>query len=89
MEHFFSPNSGEDQKNKDLHQKRNTFFSRIQADTYAQMHTRVKLFGRMQMYTIQYSNYWGDTAKLLGGIYPLPPGFWHHVGNERLLVAYC
>ena len=90
MEHFFSPNSGEDQKKKDLHQKRNTFFPRIQADTYAQMHTRVKLFGRMQMYSIPYStqtiggiqpNYWGDISP--------PPGFWHHVGNERLLVAYC
>ena len=26
-------------------------------DNYAQMHTRVKLLGRLQMYTIQYSNY--------------------------------
>ena len=78
MEHFFPPNSGENQKKKKekkvLHQKRNTFFARIQVNTYAQMDTRVRLFGRMQMYTIQYSNYWGDTAKLLGGIYPpIPP----------------
>ena len=43
MEHFFSPNSGEDQEG--LHQKRNTFFPRIQADAYTQMRTRVKLFG--------------------------------------------
>ena len=27
MEHFFSPNSGEDQKKKGLHQKWNTFLS--------------------------------------------------------------
>ena len=52
MEHF--PNSGEVQK-KGLHQKWNSFFPRIQVDTYAQMHTRVKLLG-------------GDTVKLLGDI---------------------
>ena len=45
---LFSPNLGEDQK-KGLHQKRNPFFPQIQVDTYAQMHTRVKLLGRMQM----------------------------------------
>ena len=58
-ETLFSPNSGEDQEKeiKGLHQKRNTFSPRIQVDTYAQMHTRVKSLGRMQMYTIQYSNY--------------------------------
>ena len=47
-------------------------FSQIQVDTYAQMHTRVKLLGGMQMQTILkllggiQSNYWGD-------IYPHPP----------------
>ena len=40
---LFSPNSDEDQKKRGLHQKWNTFFPRIQVDTYAQMHTRVKL----------------------------------------------
>ena len=60
MEHFFSPNSGEDQKTKKegLHQKWNTFFPRIQVQTCAQMHTRVKLLEGMQMTTI---------LKLLGG----------------------
>ena len=39
---LFSPNSGEDQK-KAL--KWNAFFPQIQVDTYAQMHTTVKLLG--------------------------------------------
>ena len=39
----------EDQKKEGLHQKWNTFFPQIQVDTYAQMHTRVKLLGGMQM----------------------------------------
>ena len=43
-ETLFSPNLGEDQKKKKkLHQKWNTFFPRIQVDTYAHMHTSVKL----------------------------------------------
>ena len=41
----------EDQK-KGLRQKWNTFFPRIQVDTYAQTHTRVRLLGGMQMETI-------------------------------------
>ena len=63
MEHFFSPNSGEDHKkvftkngtlfspNSGEDQKKKVFttngtlFSLIQVDTYAQMHTRVKLLG--------------------------------------------
>ena len=48
----------EDQK-KGLHQKWNTFFPRIQAQTCATKHTRVKLLEGMQMNTI---------LKLLGGI---------------------
>ena len=36
-----------DQK-KGLHQKWKTFFPRIQVDTYAQIHTRVKLLGGMK-----------------------------------------
>ena len=73
MEHF--PNSGEVQK-KGLHQKWNSFFPRIQVDTYAQMHTRVKLLGgdvdvdHTQTIGGIQSNYWG--------IYPpILPGFWH------------
>ena len=49
MEHFFPQiQLGEDQK-KDLHQRWNTFFPRIQVDTYAEVHTRVRLLGGMQM----------------------------------------
>ena len=76
MEHFFSLNSGENQKEKKVFEpKKEHFFPRIQMDTYAQMHTRAKLLGRVQMYTIQFSNYWGDTAKLLRGYISPPPGF--------------
>ena len=67
MEHFFSPNSGEDQKKRSS-PKMEHFFPWIQVDTYAQMHTRVKLLGGMQMYTIL--KLLGGTVKLLGGIYP-------------------
>ena len=45
---FFFPNSGKDHK-KGLHQQGITFFPRIQVDTYARMHTRVKLLVEMQM----------------------------------------
>ena len=48
MEHFVSPNSGEDHKKGHL-QQWNTFFLRIQVETSAQMHTRVKLLEGMQM----------------------------------------
>ena len=48
MEHFFSQSQVKTKK-KGLHQKWNTFFLRIQVDTYAQMHTRVKLLEGMQM----------------------------------------
>ena len=33
MEHFFWSDSGEDQKEKGLHQKGNTFFAQIQVKT--------------------------------------------------------
>ena len=69
---LFSPNLGEDQK-KGLYQKWNFCFPRIQVETCAQMHARVKLLGGCR----PYSNYWGDTAKLLGDISPIPPGFRH------------
>ena len=46
MEQFFSQIKVKIKK-KGLHQKGNTFFPRIQVDTYAQMHTRVKLLEGM------------------------------------------
>ena len=45
----FSPNSGEDQTKKKVFTENGTHFPRIQEDTSAQMHTRVKLLGGMQM----------------------------------------
>ena len=50
MEHFFSPSSGEDQK-KSLHQNWSTFFLEFRVETCAQMHTKVKVSGEMQMQT--------------------------------------
>ena len=44
---LFSPNSGEDQKK--VSPKMEHFFPQIHVDTYAQMHTRVKLLRGMQM----------------------------------------
>ena len=75
LEHFFPQiqMKTEKKKKKGLHQKWNNFFPSIQVDTYAQMHTRVKLLGgdadvdRTQ--TIA-----GHTAKLLS---PHPPWFRH------------
>ena len=67
MEHFFSPNSNEDQKKRSS-PKMEHFFSRIHAETCAQMHTEVKLLEGMQMNTILkllggiLSNYWGDIS---------------------------
>ena len=48
MEHFF-PQIQVKTIKKGFYQKRNTFSFQIQVDTYAQMHTRVKLLGGMQM----------------------------------------
>ena len=49
------------------------------------MHTKVKLLGGCRC--ILYSNYWGYTVKLLGGISPHPPpppppGFGTPVGEK-------
>ena len=38
MELFFSPNSGEDQKKKDLHPKWNTFFPNSRTDLRSDAH---------------------------------------------------
>ena len=70
MEHFFSPNLVEDKKKKGLHQKE-TFFSRIQVDTYAQMYTRVKLLGGLHMHSIL--KLLGGYSQIIGGMYPSSP----------------
>ena len=48
MEHFF-PQIQVKTKKKMSSPKMEHFFPQIQLDTYAQMHTRVKLLGGMQM----------------------------------------
>ena len=82
MEHFFSPNSGKNQK-KGLHQKWNTFFPRIQQGTYAQMHTRVKLL-RGDADVDHTQTIEGDAVKLLGYLSPHPPGFRHPCSQSNL-----
>ena len=58
------------------------FFPRIQVDTYAQMHTRVKLLG-------------GGYSQIIGGIYPHPPspGFgtpvYNNSDNTKLKFEKC
>ena len=70
---LFSTNSGENQTKKSS-PKLERFFPRIEVETCAQMQTRVKLLGGMQMYTIL--ELLGDTVKLLGGYIPhIPLGF--------------
>ena len=72
MEHFFPRIQVKTKKQKKgLHQKWNTYFPRIQVQTCAQIHTRVKLLEGMQMTTKL--KLLGDTVKLLGDI--SPPGF--------------
>ena len=72
MEHVFCEDQKE--KKKGLHQQWNTFFPRIQVETCAQMHTRVKLLGDADVDHTQIiggiqSNYWGNI--------PPSPGFRH------------
>ena len=78
-EHFFSPNSDEDQKK--VFTKKAKLFSRILVRPALRC-TRVKLLGE-GCRCRSYSNCWGYTVKLLGGdtsTYP-PPGFGILVGT--------
>ena len=49
------------------------FVPQIQVDTYAQMHTRVKLLGECRFKS--YSNYWGKYSQIIGA--PILTGFQH------------
>ena len=77
MEHFFSPNLDEDQKKKKkkgLHQKRNNFFPEIKWTPTLRCTPESNYWGgcRCTPYSTQTTG--GDTAKLLGEIYPpIPP----------------
>ena len=70
----------EDQK-KGLHLKKENFVPQILVETCAQMHTKVKLLGGMQVQTIlkllgEIQSYWGDIS-------PHPPlGFGTPVGEK-------
>ena len=69
---FFSLNSSEDQKKKRFSLEMEHFFLRIQVQTCAQMHTRVKLLEGMQMKTIL--KLLGGYSQIIWGIYPpIPP----------------
>ena len=60
IEHFFSPNSGKDQKKRSSARIEH-FFPQI----YAQLYTHLNYWGRC--------NYWGGYSQIIGGI--SPPGF--------------
>ena len=74
IEHFFSPISGEDQKKKKkvLSKNRTLFFPKFTLRCIP-----IQIIGRDA--DVDHSQtIGGDTAKLLGGIYPpIPPGFRH------------
>ena len=88
MEHFFPPNSGEDQKKKVFTKDRTLFFPRIQVDTYAQMHTRVKLLVEMQMQTIL--KLLGGYSQIIGGDIhpPSPPGLSTPAGWHKTIILH-
>ena len=83
MEHFFPRIQVKTKKKRSSSATMERFFPRIQVETCAQMHTRVKLLGGCRCRP--YSNYWGDTVKLLGDI--SPPGFGTPVSMTRLKGA--
>ena len=73
MEHFF-PQIQVKTKKKGLRQKWNTFFPRIQVDTYAQMHTTQIIRGDADVDHTQTIG--GGYSQIIGGYIP-PPGFRH------------
>ena len=89
MEHFFSPNSGEDQKKKVFTKKGTLFSPNSSGDLRSDAH-QSQIIGGVQMYTILkllggiQSNYWGDIS-------PIPPGFGTPDGMEwnRIFGMKC
>ena len=67
MEHFF-PQIQVKAEKKRFSPTMEHFFPQIQVDTFAQMHTRVKLLG---------GDAGVDHTQIIGGIYPPTSGFWH------------
>ena len=69
IQHFFFPNSGEDQKQKRSSSKIEHFFP-------SNFNTHLKYLGGCRCGP--FSNYWGGYSQIIGGIYPpIPPGFRH------------
>ena len=68
VEDFFPRIQVKTKTKKSSSLKMKHFFPRILLETCAEMHIRVKLLGGCRCRPS--SNYWGDTVKLLGGIYP-------------------
>ena len=69
---FFQVNKSSEDQKKGLPQKWNTLYPRIQVQTCAQMHTKVKLLEGMQMKTIL--KLLGGYSQIIGGdISPHPP----------------
>ena len=62
------------------------FFPRIQVDTYAQMHTSVKLLG-VGCRCGPHSNYWGGYSQIIGGICPPIPRVSAPLSATRLKVS--
>ena len=94
-EHFFSPNSGEDQKKrkKSSSPKKEHFFppnssGHLRSDAY-----QSQIIGEGADVHRTVLKLLGGYSQIIGEIYPPPPppppGFGTPVGNERLLVAYC
>ena len=93
MEHFFpqirvKTKKKKKKKNKKVFTEKGTLFSPEFEWTPTLRCTPEQIIGRMQMYTIQYSNYWGGYSQIIGGDIS-SPGFGTPVSSERLLVAYC
>ena len=67
---FFQVSKLSEDKKKGLHQKKKNFVPQILVETCAQMHTKVKFIGGMQMQTILkllggiHSHYWGNISPI-------------------------
>ena len=89
MERFFSPKFRWRPKKKRGASPSNgtLFFPRIQVDTYAQMHTRVKLLGRNA--DVDHTQTIEGYSQIIGGIYPpIPPRFRHPWLLEQLASTF-
>ena len=96
MEHFFSPNSVEDQKKKKKKRsspKKEHFFPPNSSEHLRSDAHQSQIIGEgADVHHTVLKLLRGGYSQIIGGIYPPTPppsGFGTPVGNERLLVAYC